>query len=65
ASSAKGNRDAIDDGINGFLFEYDNSTDLARTIDKAYRLKNDDWLPVFKHAGSAAKDFDEILSYYN
>ena len=65
ASSAKGNRDAIDDGINGFLFEYDNSTDLARTIDKAYRLKNDGWLPVFKDAGSAAKDVDEILSYYN
>lgn len=65
ASSAKGNRDAIDDGINGFLFEYDDTTDLARTIDKAYRLKNDGWLAVFKNTGSAAKDLAEILSYYN
>lgn len=65
ASSAKGNKDVVADGINGFLFDYNNSKDLARTIDKAYRLKNDGWLPVFKDAGSVAKDVDEILSYYN
>ena len=65
ASAAKGNREVIKEGKNGFLFEYDNAKNLARTIDKAYRLKNEGWLPVFKNVTSAEKDLDEILSYYN
>jgi glycosyltransferase involved in cell wall biosynthesis len=64
ASSAKGNRDAIDDGISGFLFEYDNATDLAKTIDKAYHFKRSGWQPEFSYPQNPGKDIEEIVSYY-
>jgi glycosyltransferase involved in cell wall biosynthesis len=64
ASSAKGNRDAITDGVNGFLFEYDNAEDLAKTIDKAYQLKVNGWMPEFSYPENPEKDNEEILSYY-
>lgn len=63
-SSAKGNKDAIEDGKNGFLFEYDNAKDLAGTIDKAYHLKINGWEPEFKKNGNPEKDIEEMLSYY-
>jgi glycosyltransferase involved in cell wall biosynthesis len=65
ASSAKGNRDAITNGVNGFLFEYDNAKDLAKTIDKAYQLKASGWLPEFSYPDNPEKDTEEIVSYYN
>lgn len=64
ASAAKGNKDAIEDGVNGFLFEYDNAKDLARTIDKAYHLKLNGWEPEFKKNGNPEKNIEEMLSYY-
>lgn len=65
ASSAKGNRDAITSGINGFLFEYDNAMDLAETIDKAYSLKQNGWRPEFTYPQYPEKDIEEIISYYD
>ena len=65
ASTAKGNRDAIEDGINGFLFEYNNAKDLAATIDNAYDLKKKGWQPIFTYPENPEKDIREILSYYN
>ena len=47
ASTAKGNKDVINDGLNGFLFKYDDAKDLAVTIDRAYQFKNNGWVPVF------------------
>jgi glycosyltransferase involved in cell wall biosynthesis len=64
ASSAKGNSDAIIDGINGFLFDYDNARDLAVKIDKAYLLKKQGWKPVFAYPENPEKDIEEIVSYY-
>ncbi|MEO6707249.1 MAG: glycosyltransferase [Ginsengibacter sp.] len=64
ASSAKGNRDAINDGVNGFLFGYDNAKDLAKTIDKAYQLKQNGWVPEFSYSDNPEKDIEEIVSYY-
>lgn len=64
ASAAKGNVDVINDGINGFLFEYDNAKDLAATIDRAYQLKKNGWLPQFEERKNTEKGFQEILSYY-
>ena len=64
ASSAKGNRDAITNGVDGFLFEYDNAEDLAKTIDKAYLLKMNGWKPQFSFPENPQKDNEEILSYY-
>ena len=64
ASAAKGNRDAIDDGINGFLFEYDNAMDLGKTIDKAYQLMQNGWMPEFVYPENPDKDIEEILSFY-
>lgn len=64
ASTAKGNKDVIKDGINGFLFEYDNAKDLAKTIDKAYQLKESGWRPEFVNPEDAEKEIEEILSYY-
>ena len=63
ASSAKGNVDAITDGENGFLFDYDDGDSLKKTIEKAYRLKNDGWLPEFK-VNDADSRRNEVLSYY-
>lgn len=64
ASSSKGNKDVIVDGVNGFLFDYDNAKDLAGTIDRAYQLKDNGWVPVFSEPGNPEKDIEEIVSYY-
>lgn len=64
ASSAKGNADAIKDGINGFLFEYNSSKDLALTVDRAYSEKLAGWEPQFESSNSPDKDLEEIVSYY-
>ncbi len=63
-SSAKGNKDVVTEGMNGFIFEYDNFKDLARVIDKAYKLKQNGWKPVFHTSESAENGIEEILSYY-
>lgn len=65
ASTAKGNKDALTDGVNGFLFEYDNAVDLAITIDKAYQLKSNGWKPKFSYPENPQKDIEEIVSYYH
>lgn len=64
ASTAKGNRDAVSDGVNGFLFKYDDADDLASTIDKAYLLKKNGWIPVFQYPGDSERDIEELVSYY-
>lgn len=64
-STAKGNMDAITDGVNGFLFQYDDANDLAEVIDKAYRLRKEGWEPVFEYPESPEKDVAEIISYYS
>jgi glycosyltransferase involved in cell wall biosynthesis len=64
ASTAKGNRDAVCDGENGFLFDYNDAADLASTIDKAYHLEKNGWRPVFKYSDRPEKDIEEIISYY-
>ena len=65
ASAAKGNKDAVEDGVNGFLFNYNDSKDLGLTIDKAYALKKKGWVPVFQYPDNPGKDIDEIVSLYN
>ncbi|MDQ2719752.1 MAG: glycosyltransferase [Bacteroidota bacterium] len=65
ASTAKGNKDVIINGVNGFLFEYDDAGDLAKTIDKTYRLKTEGWKPEFKYPENPDKDIEEIISYYS
>ncbi|CAN5338934.1 hypothetical protein BH11BAC5_BH11BAC5_30200 [soil metagenome] len=64
-SAAKGNKDAIKDGDNGFVFKYNSASDLAKTIDKAYRLKFEGWKPVFSYNEKPENDIREILSYYS
>jgi glycosyltransferase involved in cell wall biosynthesis len=64
ASAAKGNVDMIEEGKNGFIFEYDNYEDLARVIDQAYHLKERGWMPQFETNNSTEDDEREILSYY-
>lgn len=64
ASAAKGNRDAVVEGKNGFLFEYNNAKDLALTIDKAYNKKRGGWRPVFTYPQDPEGDLAEIVSYY-
>ena len=64
ASAAKGNKDAIKDGINGFLFNYDDAVDLGKTIDKAYDLKTNGWTPKFELSNNQEEDVQELLSYY-
>lgn len=64
ASKAKGNKDAVVDGINGFLFNYNDSKDLALTIEKAYALKWKGWKPAFIDPDDPEKDIQEIISYY-
>lgn len=63
-SNAKGNKDVVKEGINGFLFEYSNAKDLAATIDKAYDLKKKGWQPEFTYPDDPEKDIEEIVSYY-
>jgi len=63
-STAKGNKDVVTDGVNGFLFEYDNAKDLASTIDKAYDLKKKGWHPTFTYPENPERDIEEIISYY-
>ena len=65
ASSAKGNADAINEGKNGFLFNYEVPQDLARVIDKAYHLLENNWVPQFDNADNYENDLKDILSYYN
>ena len=64
ASAAKGNRDVIREGKNGFIFNYDDFRDLARVIDKSYHLKQNGWQPEFETDTSFESDLQEILSYY-
>jgi glycosyltransferase involved in cell wall biosynthesis len=64
ASSAKGNWDAIREGKNGFIFNYDDHKDLARVIDKSYHLKQNGWQPEFETDNSTENTWNEILSYY-
>lgn len=64
ASTAKGNRDAVSDGENGFLFNYNDADDLATTIDKAYLLKKNGWTPVFQYPGESERDIEDLVSYY-
>lgn len=64
ASTAKGNQDAVSDGENGFLFDYNDAADLASTIDKAYHLKENGWTPNFTYSEHPEKDIEEIISYY-
>ncbi|KAA9036399.1 glycosyltransferase family 4 protein [Ginsengibacter hankyongi] len=63
-SAAKGNKDVVDEGMNGFIFEYDNYKDLANVIVKAYKLKEEGWKPVFKTTNLPEQDIEEIISYY-
>lgn len=65
ASAAKGNVDVIKEGKNGFIFDYDNSNDLALVIDKAYSMKKNGWQPQFDTTGSHVNNLKEILSYYS
>jgi glycosyltransferase involved in cell wall biosynthesis len=65
ASAAKGNVDAINEGKNGFLFNYEEPQDLARVIDKAYHLLENNWVPQFDNADNYENDLKDILSYYN
>jgi glycosyltransferase involved in cell wall biosynthesis len=64
ASAAKGNADVIQQGKNGFIFNYDDHKDLARVIDKAYDLKQNGWQPEFETNTSTESDLQKILSYY-
>ena len=65
ASASKGNRDAVDEGKNGFIFKYDDFNDLAKVIDKAYSLKKSGWKPAFTGSNPPEQDINEILSYYD
>ena len=66
ASASKGNRNAIVEGKNGFIFEYDNYEDLATVIDKAFSLKNNGWQPDFDLASSLSTKvaLQEMVSHY-
>jgi glycosyltransferase involved in cell wall biosynthesis len=64
ASSAKGNVDVIAVRKNGFIFEYNDYEDLARVIDEAYDLKQNNWHPLFEETDSYERDLGQILSYY-
>jgi len=64
ASASKGNRDLVKDNENGFLFEYDNAVELAKTIDKAYRLKAEGWTMQLDFTENPEHDLEEIVSYY-
>lgn len=63
-SAAKGNVDVVNEGEDGFIFEYENSADLAKVIGNAYDLKRTGWKPVFKNSLSPENDIREIISYY-
>lgn len=67
ASASKGNRNAIVEGKNGFIFEYDNFEDLAKVIDKAISLKQSGWQPDFNFASALSTEaaLQEILSHYS
>ena len=66
ASASKGNRNAIVEGKNGFIFEYDNFEDLAKVIDKAFSHKNNGWKPDFDLASSVSTQvaLKEMISHY-
>jgi glycosyltransferase involved in cell wall biosynthesis len=66
ASASKGNRNAIVEGKNGFIFEYDNFEDLAKVIDKAYSLRNSGWKPDFDIASSVSTEvaLKDMVSHY-
>ncbi len=67
ASASKGNRNAIVEEKNGFIFEYDNYEDLAKVIDKAISLKQNGWQPDFDFVSSLTTQaaLQEILSHYS
>lgn len=64
ASAAKGNVEIIKEGMNGFIFEYDNYNDLARKIDSSYQLLSKGWQPSFSNEYNNEKDIQEIISFY-
>lgn len=64
ASAAKGNKEVIINEENGFLFDYDNAKDLAKTIDKAYSLKRNGWSPTFRKDPFPENEMNEIFYYY-
>ena len=64
ASAAKGNKDMVEEGKNGFIFGYDDSDDLARVFDKAYALKERGWNAEFKESAASDIEWNNILSYY-
>jgi glycosyltransferase involved in cell wall biosynthesis len=64
ASAAKGNLDVIKEGKNGFIFNYNDYTDLASVINKAYSMKQNGWQPEFEMNDSNETDLKEVLSYY-
>ena len=63
-SSAKGNRDVVREGENGFIFEYGSADDLANKIDKGYTLLAAGWQPTFLPENDPKHVEQEILSYY-
>lgn len=65
ASSAKGNKELVFDGKNGFIFNYADAADLAATIKRAYKLKMIGWKPTFAPQTNSEKDAREIISYYD
>lgn len=62
-SAAKGNVDAVKEGVDGFIFEYDNFQNLAKVIDHAYTLKKTGWRPSFE-TSSTSEEVGEIVAYY-
>lgn len=64
-SSAKGNKDVVDEAVNGFIFDYNNAMHLAAKIDKGYELLSTGWKPKFTMEETAEKTNQEILSYYS
>lgn len=48
-SASKGNADAVDDGVNGFVFEYDNAGSLASVLYSAIAKKKNGWKPDFRN----------------
>lgn len=64
ASASKGNKDAVHESVNGFIFKYNSHKDLSKVIDHAYNLKNEGWQPTFQINEQPEVDLQEIVSYY-
>lgn len=64
ASDSKGNKDAITDGVNGFLFEYGSISSLSKVIENAYNSLMNGWKPFFGVYPDVDNEEKELLSYY-